>query len=54
MDAILEMMKRHDIPETRENYLAVVYVGNPPDALSAEQELELPRQFQLDPPEQFD
>jgi hypothetical protein len=53
MDANLDMMKRHGIPETRENYLALAYVGEPPDELSAEQELELPRQFQLDPPEEF-
>jgi hypothetical protein len=53
MDVNLDMMKRHGIPETRENYLALADVGEPPDELSAEQELELPRQFQLDPPEEF-
>lgn len=53
MDAILEMMKHHVIPETRKNYLALAYLGNPPDELSAEQELELPVQFQLEPPEEF-
>ena len=35
MDAILEMMKRHGIPETRENYLALAYLRNPPDELTA-------------------
>jgi hypothetical protein len=53
MNAILDMMKRFHIPETRENYLVLAYMGNPPDELSAEQELELPRQFQLDTPEEF-
>ena len=53
MDPTLDMMKLHGIPETRENYLHLAYLGNPPDELCAEQELELPRQFQLDPPEEF-
>jgi hypothetical protein len=44
-DAILEMMKRHNIPESRENYLALAYMGNPPQRLSAEEEFQLPNQF---------
>jgi hypothetical protein len=47
------MMKRRGIPETRENYLALAYLSNPPDELSAEQELELPKEFQIEPPEDF-
>ena len=53
MDAILEMMKRRGIPETRENYLALAYLGDPPQELSAEEELQLPVQFQIEPPEEF-
>jgi len=47
------MMRRHAIPETRENYLALAYMGGPPEELSAEQELELPVPFQIEPPEEF-
>ena len=46
MDGVLRFMKQHDIPLTRENYLDVAYLGNPPEELSAEQEAELPEQFQ--------
>ena len=53
MDAILATMKHRGIPETRENYLALAYLGNPPKELSAEQEAELPEQFQIEPPEDF-
>ena len=41
------------IPATRENYLELAYMGDPPEELSAEQELELPVQFQFEPPEEF-
>jgi hypothetical protein len=44
-DAILELMKRHNIPESRENYLSLAYMGNPPAKLSAEEEFQLPNQF---------
>lgn len=46
MDYVLEHMKQYKIPETRENYLDLAYLGNPPEPLSAEQEAELPEQFQ--------
>jgi hypothetical protein len=45
IDAILELMKRHNIPESRENYLAIAYFGSPPAKLSAEEEFQLPNQF---------
>lgn len=44
-DAILDMMKQHNIPESRENYLALAYFGNPPAKLSAEEEFQLLDQF---------
>jgi len=47
VDCVLECMKRMGIPLTRENYLDVAYFGNPPDKLSAEEEAELPDQFQV-------
>ena len=37
----LDMMKRHNIPLTRENYLDLVYLGQAPQHLSAEEEDEL-------------
>src|SRR5262249_8125569 len=47
VDGILAFMKQHDIPLTRENYLDVAYLGNPPEELSAEEEAELPEEFQV-------
>ena len=47
MDGVLRFMKQHDIPLTRENYMDVAYLGNPPKELSAEEEAELPEQFQV-------
>jgi len=47
MDGVLRFMKQHDIPLTRENYLDVAYLGNPPEELSAEEEAELPEEFQI-------
>ena len=44
-DATLELMKRHNIPLTRENYLAIAYFGNFPEELDAEAEAELPLEF---------
>jgi len=38
-------MKRHNLPESRENYLALAYMSNPPAKLSAEEEFQLPNQF---------
>jgi hypothetical protein len=53
-DSVIEFMKRHNIPMTRENYLDVAYMGNPPEVLDAEEEYNLPEQFQLKPPENFE
>jgi len=46
MDSVLRFMKQHDVPVTRENYLDVAYLGNPPEELSAEEQAELPEEFQ--------
>jgi hypothetical protein len=47
-DIVLEKMKAEGLPMTRAQYLALAYLGNPPAELSAEQEAELPEQFQYD------
>jgi hypothetical protein len=46
MDIVLEKMKQAGIPMTRENYLELAYLGQPPAELSGEEESELPEQFQ--------
>ena len=46
MDAVLKFMREHDVPETRENYLEIAYMGTLPDELDAEAEADLPDQFQ--------
>ena len=43
--AVLEYMKQHNIPLTRENYLQINYMGNPPEKLDAEQEAEIPAEI---------
>ena len=53
MDYVLDFMKRHDVPLTRENYLQIAYMGDPPE-LDAEAEADLPEQFQLKPSEDFE
>jgi hypothetical protein len=46
-DIGFEKMKRDNIPMTRENYLALAYLGDPPqEPLDAELEAELPEVFQ--------
>jgi len=47
MDAVLDYMKEHNLPLTREKYLELAYFGNPPEQLSAEEEAELPEEFQV-------
>jgi hypothetical protein len=41
-DGILSMMRHHNIPITREHYLNIAYMGEPPEELSAEEEANLP------------
>jgi len=42
---MLDLMKRAGIPLTRENYLELEHMGNPPKHLTPEQESDLPSQF---------
>jgi hypothetical protein len=41
-DPTLEFLKANGLPLTRENYLYVAYLGNPPKELDAESEANLP------------
>jgi hypothetical protein len=45
-DPVVETLKHLKIPLTRENYLDLAYMGNPPEVLSAEEEAELPPEIQ--------
>ena len=38
----LELMKKLKVPLTRENYLHIEYMGNPPDEIGGEIEAEIP------------
>ena len=52
-DATLEWMKELDLPLTRENYLDVAYLGDPPDEdeQDAEFEKSLPKEIRKSPDE---
>ena len=41
-DGLLKLMRRFNIPITRESYLNLAYMGEPPTELSAEEEQNLP------------
>lgn len=45
-DLVLHMMKKYDIPVTRENYLHLAYAGDVPHPWPAELEANLPPQLQ--------
>jgi hypothetical protein len=38
----LELMKKHGVPLTRQNYLHIEYMGNPPEEIGGEIEAEIP------------
>ena len=38
---IVEFLKANNFPVNRENYLAITFLGNPPEELDAEQEAEI-------------
>lgn len=44
-DPLLSLMNEHNIPLTRENYLTLAYMGDPPE-WCPELEAEIPEQFQ--------
>jgi len=41
-NSVVQLLKKYGIPVTRENYLDLVYLGEPPETLTAEEELEMP------------
>ena len=45
--AILALMKHCDVPETREEFLKLFYMGNVPEEIAAEEECQFPEKFQL-------
>jgi len=48
-DSTVESLNQLGLPVTRENYLRLAFMGNPPDEpLDGEIEAELPRFLQLD------
>jgi hypothetical protein len=46
MSPFLDWMKKNGIPLTREQYIHLVYFGHPPAEWTAEDEEQLPEQFQ--------
>lgn len=46
IDHVLAYMKKHHYPMNRETYLNLAYMGNPPEELCAEEEAQIPEQFQ--------
>jgi len=44
---LVDWMRRHDIPVTRENYLALAYPEGLPRPWTMEHEMELPAELQL-------
>ena len=52
-DPLKRLMKKYDIPLTRENYLELAYMGEVPEQLSAEQEADLPIELQRTPPNNY-
>jgi hypothetical protein len=45
-DFVLAYMRKHNIKLTRQNYLDLSYLGDPPEHLDAEFEVMLPLRFQ--------
>ena len=45
IDPTVEYLEKHNTPVTRENYLNLAYLGNPPKELDAEQEAALPEEL---------
>lgn len=46
-DVLLRAMRKSGIPLTRNEYLKIAYMGNPPSTLPAEVEEELPQRFRM-------
>ena len=45
-DGVLALMKRLNLPMTRDQFLELAFLGETPDELGAEEEADLPEQFQ--------
>jgi hypothetical protein len=45
-DGVLALMKRFNLPMTREQYLELAFMGDVPE-LGAEEEVGIPEQFQI-------
>jgi len=45
-DGFVQLMKKAGIPVTKENYLDLVYFGDVPEEIPAEDMAEFPEQFQ--------
>lgn len=43
---LVNLMRRFNIPVTRQSYLELAYMGQPPEELSAEEEAEFPPELQ--------
>jgi hypothetical protein len=52
-DIVIAKMEQLGVPMTRENFLTFSFFGEIPEEIDAETEASLPRQFQLNPPEEF-
>jgi hypothetical protein len=48
MTGLETLMNRVGIPVTRDNYLTIAYLGDPPEEWGAELEMELPPRLRLD------
>jgi hypothetical protein len=44
-NAVVDYLKAHGTPVTRENYLNLAYLGDPPKELSAEEEAAIPEEL---------
>ena len=47
VDYVLELLKKFNLPLTRENYLGLAYPEGMPETWGAETEGELPKEIQL-------
>jgi hypothetical protein len=52
-DIVIAKMQELNVPMTGQNYLEFAFFGEIPDEIDAELEAMLPRQFQLNPGEEF-
>jgi hypothetical protein len=44
-DIVLQRMKEYNVPLTRQNYLDMAYMGNPPDEIGGEIEASIPQEI---------